>query len=403
MRETWRWFGPVDPVSVDDMLQCGVQGVVSALHHLPSGTAWTDEEIARRQREIGTRADGTPSGLAWEVVESLPVSEAVKMQAPEAKAHYAAYRDSLEALARAGIETVCYNFMPVLDWTRTRLRDPRPHGGTTMTFDLVEFAAFDIHLLARPGAADDYGAALREDAARRLSQMDDAAKAAVARAAMSGLPGETEALTFERMRELLAGYDRIGAERLRANLTDFLAEVVPTAERLGLRLCCHPDDPPFPLLGLPRIVSSQADYRALVDAVPSPANGITLCTGSLGVRPEFDPAGFVADLGSHIHFAHLRTTTREGAADGVRVSFHEALHLEGDTDLGVATRALMAEEARRRAEGRADATIPMRADHGQDLLSDMGAGGTPGYPLVGRMRGLAELRGLAAAFRLEGH
>ena len=402
MRQTWRWFGPVDPVGVDDMLQAGVEGVVTALHHVPPGVALTDEAIARRQAEVATRGDGSASGLAWEVIESLPVSEAIKTQGPDCAAHLAAWRASLEALARAGIGTVCYNFMPVLDWTRTVLRCPMPHGGTAMAFDLIDFAAFDLHLLARPGAADDYGAALRAEAERRVAGLDDVGRAALARACLSGLPGEAEAMTVDRLRGLLHGYAGIDDARLRGHLADFLAEVVPTAERLGLRLCCHPDDPPFPLLGLPRIVSDQGDYRRLVEAVPSPANGITFCTGSLGVRHDFDPVAFLAELGPHVHFAHLRTTTRDGAADGARVSFHEALHLEGDVDLAATVRALMAEEARRRAEGRADAEIPMRADHGQELLSDVGAGGTPGYPLVGRMRGLAELRGLMAASNAPG-
>lgn len=397
MKQTWRWFGPHDTVSVDEMLQSGVQGVVSALHHLPPGTVWSVAEIRKRQGLIGSRADGTPSGLGWDVVESLVVSETVKTKGPGYADHIAAWKASLENLAACGIQTVCYNFMPVLDWTRTRLRAPMPHGGTAMLFDLIDFAAFDIHLLARPGAAEDHGPEIAAAAAARFAAMDDAARKALTDNIVAGLPGANDSWTLDQIRALLATYAPISADRLAQNLIDFLAEVVPTAERLGLRLCCHPDDPPFPLLGLPRVMSTLADYRRTLAAVDSPANGVTFCTGSLGVAPGFDPVAFVQALGPRIHFVHLRNTTRIAPATDRRTSFYEAAHLEGDTDMVATIRVLLAEEARRRAEGRADWQIPMRPDHGQDILDDLKRRSQPGYPLVGRMRGLAELRGVMAA------
>jgi mannonate dehydratase len=395
MRQTWRWFGPDDLTTVEDMEQAGVEGVVSALHHVPTGTVWRPEEIAERQRAIGTRANGMPSRLAWEVVESLPVSEDIKKQKGDWRAHLDAYRQSLAHLAVAGIATVCYNFMPVLDWTRTDLRHRRPDGATAMRFDLIEFAAFDIHILARAGAAEDYPQAVREAAEARHAGMDDARRAELARNVTAGLPGAAETFSLEDVRRHLAEYAGLTPERLRANLVDFLAEVVPTAERLGIRLCCHPDDPPWALLGLPRVMSTEADYSAVLDAVDSPASGVTLCTGSLGARPDNDLPAMMARLGPRVHFLHLRNVTREDP--GTPCSFFEDRHLEGATDLIAVIGAVLREEARRRAEGRADAEIPMRPDHGQDILDDLGRRGQPGYPRIGRLKGLAELRGIMAA------
>ncbi len=311
MRQTWRWFGPHDTASVDDMVQSGVEGVVSALHHIPNGSVWTPEEIARRQAEIGRMRDGSPSGLAWEVVESLPVSEDIKKQKGDWRAHLANYRTSLENLAGAGIEVICYNFMPVLDWTRTDLAWRLQHGGTCMRFDLADFAAFDIFVLARPGAREDFDPEIVAQAEQRFRDMDAPACDRLARNITFGLPGATEHLTLDGVRAHLAEYDEIGADTLRAHFAAFLEEVVPTAERLGMRLCCHPDDPPFPLLGLPRVVSTEEDYRWLVGAVESPANGITLCSGSLGARADNDLPGMMRRLGEHVHFLHLRNVRRE--------------------------------------------------------------------------------------------
>ena len=395
MRQTWRWFGPRDLVSVEDMLQAGVEGVVSALHHVPTGAVWSPEEIAKRQGEIGRRGDGTPSGLAWKVVESLPVSEDIKKQKGDWRAHIEAYRESLRNIAAAGIEVVCYNFMPVLDWTRTDLAFRVAHGGTCMRFDLADFAAFDLHILARPGAAEDYPEELRDEAERRLAAMDDTAREKLAGNIAFGLPGAAESLTLEDLRAHLDEYGPISAETLRSHFVAFLEAVVPTAEEVGVRLCCHPDDPPFPLLGLPRIMSTEADYAAVMRAVDSRANGITLCSGSLGARPDNDLPGMMRRLGDRVHFLHLRNVRREGPE--IRGSFHEAEHLGGDTDMVALIAAVVAEERRRAAAGQADAVIPMRPDHGQDILDDLHRRAQPGYPSIGRLKGLAELRGIMTA------
>lgn len=395
MRQTWRWFGPKDLVSTDDMLQAGVEGVVTALHHVPTGAVWTPEEIARRQAEVGRRSDGSASGLAWEVVESLPVSEAIKKQKGDWRAHLDAYRVSLRNLAAAGIEVVCYNFMPVLDWTRTDLAFRVAHGGTCMRFDLVDFAAFDIHLLGRAGAADDFPEAVVAEAGRRFAAMDAARRESLVRNVAFGLPGAAETMTLDDLRQHLAEYGAIPPDRLRQHLVDFLEAVVPTAEEVGVRLCCHPDDPPFPLLGLPRVMSTEADYAALMAAVPSRASGITLCTGSLGARPDNDLPGMMRRLGDRVHFLHLRNVARE--SDAVMGSFHEAEHLGGGTDMVAVIAAVVEEEARRRASGRADVSIPFRPDHGQDILDDLKRRAQPGYPAIGRLKGLAELRGIVSA------
>ncbi|MCS0495806.1 mannonate dehydratase [Ancylobacter sp. MQZ15Z-1] len=395
MRQTWRWFGPKDLVSVDDMMQAGVEGVVSALHHVPTGAVWTPEEVALRQAQIGRMADGAPSGLRWEVVESLPVSEDIKKQKGEWRTHLANYKASMRVLRDAGIEVICYNFMPVLDWTRTDLAWRRPNGATCMRFDLVDFAAFDIHILARPGAAESFPPEVVEAAAVRFAQMDEATRAGLARNVVFGLPGAAESFTLDDVRLHLAEYAAVSEERLRTHLVDFLSEVAPLAQELGLRLCCHPDDPPFPLLGLPRVMSTEADYGTVMEAVDIPANGITLCAGSLGTRPDNDLPGMMERLGPRVHFLHLRNVHRD--TDAVVGSFYEAEHLGGHTDMVALVGAALREEARRRAEGRADWSIPMRPDHGQDILDDLKRKGQPGYPAIGRLKGLAELRGIMTA------
>ena len=396
MRQTWRWFGPKDLCSIDDITQVGAVGVVSALHHVPNGAVWTPEEIAKRHREIGTRKDGTPSGLTWDVVESLPVSEDIKKQKNAWREHVANYMVSMQHLADSGIEVICYNFMPVLDWTRTDLRWTVPNGGSCMRFDINDFAAFDIHILERAGAAADYTNAIADEAAQRFARLDETGRQQLARNVTMGLPGSTESMTLDDVRAHLAEYDGISRERLRANFVDFLDEVVPVAEDLGLRLCCHPDDPPFALLGLPRVMSTEADYKYILDAVDSPANGMTLCSGSLGARPDNDLPGMMERLGDKVHFLHLRNVKRD--SDDIVGSFYEAEHLAGDTDMVALIAAIVREENRRKAAGRKDHTIPMRPDHGQDILDDLGRRSQPGYPTIGRMKGLAELRGVMAAF-----
>ncbi|WP_299923290.1 mannonate dehydratase [uncultured Pelagimonas sp.] len=396
MRQTWRWFGPADIIDMAALPQVGVEGVVSALHHILPGAVWTQEDIKKRQREIAHPNTG-PTGITWEVVESLPVSETIKTKGPDYHAHIEAYRESMRNLAACGLEVICYNFMPVLDWTRTDLAKKMPHGGTAMHFDVVDFAAFDLFILERPAAQAEFSAETIAEAKARFDGLDDIQKRMLQNNIVAGLPGANDNWSLEDVRGHLASYDAISADQLRANLVDFLNEVTPLAEELGLRLCCHPDDPPFPLLGLPRIMSTEEDYAKICAAVDSPASGITYCTGSLGVDPAFDPVRFVERLGDRIHFAHLRNTTRLAPYDGDKSSFYEDLHLNGDTNMVATIRALMAEEAKRKAQGRSDWQIPMRPDHGQDLLYDLQQGGQPGYPLLGRMRGLAELRGVMAA------
>ncbi len=400
MRQTWRWFGPSDTARIEDVVQAGASGVVTALHHVPNGTVWTAEEIARRQDEVAHRSDGTASGIAWDVVESLPVSEDIKKQKGDWRAHVEAYKLSLGNLANAGIEVICYNFMPVLDWTRTDVRWRRPSGATCMRFDINDFAVFDIHVLKRPGATEDFAPEVVEEADRRAGEMAEPALAALARAITMGLPGSTEAMDLEGVRTHLAEYGTISPARLRRNFRDFLEEVVPVAERLGLRLCCHPDDPPFPLLGLPRIMSTAEDYAAILDTVDSPANGMTFCSGSLGARPDNDLPAIMDRFAPKVHFLHLRNVSRD--TDAIAGSFFEDEHLEGDTDMVALIAAVLREEARRAAEGRADAVIPMRPDHGQDIVDDLNRQSQPGYPIVGRLRGLAELRGVERALARTG-
>jgi mannonate dehydratase len=395
LRQTWRWFGPKDLTSIDDITQAGAAGVVSALHHVPNGAVWTPEEIARRHGEIATRKDGTASGLTWDVVESLPVSEDIKKQKGNWREHIANYKISMKHLADSGIETICYNFMPVLDWTRTDLRWTVANGASCMRFDINDFAAFDIHILKRPGAAADFTNAIADEAARRFDAMSEDEKKQLARNVTMGLPGSTESMSLQDVQDHLDEYGAISREQLRTHFVDFLEEVVPVAEDLGMRLCCHPDDPPFALLGLPRIMSTEEDYKFILDAVDSKANGMTFCTGSLGARPDNDLPGMMERFGPKVHFLHLRNVKRD--TDDIAGSFFEAEHLGGDTDMVAVIAAILTEERRRKGEGRADWEIPMRPDHGQDILDDLGRRSQPGYPTIGRMKGLAELRGVMTA------
>lgn len=399
MKQTWRWFGPADTVTTDEIAQAGATGVVSALHHVPNGEVWTPSEIEARKTEIAHRRDGTPSGLTWDVVESLPVSEDIKKQVGTWRDHIAAYKSSLRNLSEAGLQTICYNFMPVLDWTRTDLAHVTPTGSTAMRFDLIDFTAFDVFILGRAGAAEEFPQDIVDAAKERYAAMSDAHRDALFKTITMGLPGANQSLTPTDFRALLDSYDDFSSERLRSNLVAFLELVVPEAEALGLRLCCHPDDPPFSLLGLPRIVSTEADYLALTGAVQSSANGITLCSGSLGVNPELDLPGMMARLGPKVHFLHLRNVAREDTR--FPGSFHEAAHLDGATDMVTLLRAIKDEEDRRKVEGRADWSIPFRPDHGQAMSTDLTRTQQPGYPYVGRLRGLAELRGVATALGIE--
>lgn len=395
MKQTWRWFGPKDFVSVDHMVQSGVQGVVSALHHIPPGEVWSQKDIQKRQNEISSMQNGRPSTLHWDVVESLPVSEDIKKQKGKWRQHIQTYRQSLENLASCGLEVVCYNFMPVLDWTRTHLRWPLKSGATCMRFDVIDFIVFDVHILQRSGAEEAYSKGHKEEAARRFQQLNSDQIMQLSANITSGLPGAAGGFSLGDLRAHLQDYQTVSEHRLRANLVDFLEQVIPTAERLGIRMCCHPDDPPVPLLGLPRIMSTEADHQRLIDAVDLMANGITLCTGSLGARPDNDLPGMMQRLGSRVHFLHLRNVKRE--SNEIGGSFYEAEHLGGDTDMVAVIEAALKEEQRRKAAGRKDISIPFRPDHGQDILDDLQRQTQPGYPAIGRLKGLAELRGVITA------
>ncbi|MDP9839813.1 mannonate dehydratase [Neorhizobium huautlense] len=389
MKHTWRWFGPVDKVSVEDAAQAGAQGIVSSLHHLSTGSVWPVEEIEKRQREI--RA----GGLSWDIVESIPISEDIKTGTGEYKAHIAAWQENLRRLKKAGIETICYNFMPVLDWTRTDLRWTTGHGAKTMRFDLIDFIAFDMHILKRDDAAADYQPEQIEKAAERFKAMSQDDIRSISNNVGAGLPGSTEVYSLEELRTHLRRYAGIDAAALQSRLIDFLSEVAPVAEDLGMRLCAHGDDPPWPLLGLPRILSKLDDYERILAAVDVMANGVTFCTGSLGARAANDLPEMIRKLAPRIHFLHLRNVRREDA--GTPCSFYEDEHLEGDTDMVAVVAAVLEEEKRRKAEGRADHQIPMRPDHGQEILDDLTRGAQPGYPAIGRLKGLAELRGIERA------
>jgi mannonate dehydratase len=395
MRETWRWFGPQDLVSIADVAQAGASGIVSALHHIPTGDVWSLAEIKKRQKEIATFKCGSPSGLDWSVVESLPVSENIKKQTGDWRTHITNYCESMANIAEAGISVICYNFMPILDWTRTDLAWQVSNGATCMRFDLVDFVVFDIHILKRSNSKKDYDATLQKNAAQRFEAMSEQACESLAANIVLGLPGAAEKFSLNDVRDHLDEYANISEKKLRGNLIDFLKEVAPVAQDLGIRLCCHPDDPPFSLLGLPRIMSTEADYRTVIEAVDIPANGITLCSGSLGARPDNDLVGMMQRLGDRVHFLHLRNVKRE--SQDIRGSFYESEHLGGDIDMVLLVDAVLQEEERRRAISREDWSIPFRPDHGQDILDDLGRRTQPGYPSIGRLKGLAELRGIVAA------
>ncbi|MFC3071873.1 mannonate dehydratase [Shinella pollutisoli] len=384
MEECFRWYGPKDPVTLDHIRQAGAAGIVSALHHIYDGSAWPFDEISAYKANIEA------SGLTWSVVESIPVHNSIKIAGPGRERYIGFYKDTIRALAEAGVRTICYNFMPVCDWTRTDLLYRMPSTGYALRFDAVDFAAYDLFVLKRRNAERDYSPDAIRAAEARLATLSEERIATVERNLIAGLPATERTYDREGFRRALAEYEGIDAATLRANLLAFLREIVPVAEEASARLSIHPDDPPFPLFGLPRVVSCAADARAILAAAPSPANGLTFCTGSYGVRADNDLPAMVREFGPQIHFAHLRNVTRE--PDG---SFHESDHLDGSTDMVEVVVALLEEQARRKAEGRADWRIPMRPDHGHLLADDIGkARINPGYSLIGRLKGLAELRGV---------
>jgi mannonate dehydratase len=377
MRQTMRWFGPADPVSLKSIMQSGAEGVVTALHELPNGAVWEQDAIKDRLAMIEA------AGLDWSVVESLPVHDGIKTGRGDWAALIAAYRASIVNLGACGIRVVTYNFMPLLDWTRTDLAYALPDGALALRYEHVAVAAYDIHMLKRPGAEHDYDAGTLAAAEARYDAMSEAERLRLERTIIAGLPGSEQHFDTAAFRNALAGYDGIDAARLRENHIAFLEAVCPTAEAVGVTLVVHPDDPPFPIFGLPRVVSDEADLTALFAAVPSPANGLCFCTGSLGVRADNDLPGMIDRLGDRIGFLHLRSVQRE--ADG---AFHEAAHLEGDAGMVEVVTAI------HRLSKRRGRSIPMRPDHGHQILDDLTRTTNPGYSLLGRMRGLAELRGL---------
>ncbi|MGB2295102.1 MAG: mannonate dehydratase [Candidatus Puniceispirillum sp.] len=384
MIESWRWFGPLDKITLPEITQTGASGIVTALHDIPYGEIWPVEAIAARQKMI---AD---TGLLdWMVVESLPIHEHIKRGEGDLTTLFANYRQSMANLAACGIHTICYNFMPLLDWTRTILDAPVRGGGTALRFDRIEMALFEIFMLERDGAAADYTPAIIDAAKQRFEPMTQDDKDRLLASIMAGLPGAYDRYSISQLRDELVKYKDIDHASLRANYSRFLHEVMPTAAELGMRLCVHPDDPPRDILGLPRIVSNRSDIAWIMDEVDDLANGLTLCSGSLGANPDNDVAQIATEFAARIHFAHLRNVTKDD--DG---SFQEAAHLDGDVDMVAVVKTLMHEEKRRQKNGRDDDEIVFRPDHGHELLSDIGRGTHPGYPLIGRMRGLAELRGI---------
>lgn len=388
MLETWRWFGPEDPVSLENIVQAGAGGVVTSLHHVPTGAVWPQAEIEQRKGDIESH------GLSWTVVESIPLHNDIKTRSGDYLTHIKNYKQSVRNVGAAGIAVICYNFMPVVDWTRTNLMYTLPNASHALRFEMTDFAAYDVYMLERDNAVDDYEPGLLARAKQRYQGMSPVQRELLEKNIIAGLPGGEGSYDRAGIREAIAEFIALGAEGMRANLFAFLKEVVPVAEAAGVRLCIHPDDPPFSLFGLPRVVSTADDARAIMAAVPSISNGLTLCAGSFGARADNDLVGMVREFGSHIHFVHLRNIKRE--ADG---SFTESEHLGGDNDIVGLVSALLDEEERRSEQGRAD-RIPMRPDHGHLLGDEVGRQGVnPGYSFGGRLKGLAELRGVMHALQ----
>lgn len=392
MEQTWRWYGPDDPVTLTDIRQAGATGIVTALHEIPIGEVWSLDDILRRKDLIMNDRSVSPPkerGLTWSVIESVPVHEDIKTGKPDRDLYIEKYKETLRNVGKAGIKTVCYNFMPVVDWTRTNLQYELEDGARALAFDYSEFIAFDLFMLKREGAADGYGEEQIRKAKQKYESMGDEQKYVIQKNIIAGLPGAQEGYDIEGFREKLREYDGITEEIYRENLAYFLKEVIPVAEEAGVRMAIHPDDPPFSLFGLPRVVSTESDFEYLLDVYDSVSNGFTLCTGSLGVHPENDLVGMVERLGAKLNFAHLRSTQRE--LDG---SFHEAAHLRGDVDMFNVIVAILKEQNRRKSVYRPDDIIPMRADHGHTILDDLKKKTNPGYSAIGLLRGMAELRGL---------
>ncbi len=386
MKETWRWFGPEDPVPLLYAKQAGATGIVTALHHLYRGEAWPLEEVLRRRDLI------LAGGLGWSVVESIPMHNSIKLRSGRYREAIGAWIDSMAAIAQAGVKTICYNFMPVVDWVRTDIAWQLPSTGYAVRFDAVDFAAYELFVLQRRDAEKDYSPEQIGAACARFEQMGAEEIDRLERTLIAGLSASESSYDRESMRKAIAQYDGITADDLRGALIEFLRDVVPVAEELGLQLAIHPDDPPWSLYGLPRIVSTADDLRKILAGCDSPANGLTFCVGSLGSRADNDLVAMVREFAPRIHFVHLRQVRREGN-ESLGGSFHEAEHLSGSSDMVGVIRAILEEERRRGGENRRDAEIPMRPDHGHQLGDDIGKPGNASYSFVGRLKGLAELRG----------
>ncbi len=383
LEQTFRWYGPNDAVTLHAISHTGATGIVNALHHIPTGEVWSLDEIKKRKDIIET------AGFTWSVVESVNVHDSIRTASAQREQHIKNYIETLRNLSAAGISIVCYNFMPVLDWTRSDIDYRLPNGASALRFHAPAWRAFDLYILKRPEAVNEFTAEEQAAAKSYLDSLSADEVTLLTNNTMAGLPGTKDVLTVDEFKGYLKRYEGIDAAMLKANMAYFLQAVIPEAEKLGIKMCVHPDDPPFPIFGLPRIVSTEQDLNDVINAIPSPSNGLTFCTGSLGARGDNDLPGIVERLGQHFHFLHLRNVKRE--PDG---SFYEDNHLEGSTDMYAVMKALVLEQKKRREAGRTDMAIPMRPDHGHKLLDDFNYDTFPGYSVIGRLKGLAELRGL---------